>query len=289
MPMNAREQQFVQEAADYLESPSLVIRLADLVGKPLDWLMSKLSVEQQERVAQVVRDALGVALAAATRSISAGGRRGFSSGVEASTGTWHTIGSALLGTLGGLGIAAMAVELPATTTLMLRGIASIADDFGHDIHDPAVRLECLSIFSYGSSRTQDDDAADSAYFGARVAMTQLVSEAAAWLAQATPEMLERAIAEGTAPALVRFMTNVAARFEISVSEKAMATAVPVIGAATGALINAAFSNHYQSVARYHFGLRALEQTHGPAAVEEAFRRALASQRAARRLAAEKVG
>jgi hypothetical protein len=34
---------------------------------------------------------------------------------------------------------------------MLRGISSIADDYGHNLNDIKIRLECLSVFAMGSS------------------------------------------------------------------------------------------------------------------------------------------
>ena len=64
------------------------------------------------------------------------------------------------------------------------------------------------------------------------------------------------------PALVRLTSLLASRFGVVVSEKAAVQAVPIIGAATGALINTLFIEHFQNMARGHFIVRRLEKIHG---------------------------
>ena len=64
--------------------------------------------------------------------------------------------------------------------------------------------------------------------------------------------------------------QVASRFQVVVSQKIAAQAVPIAGAATGALINAAFTDHFNAVARYHFGIVRLEQQHGKEVVQAAY-------------------
>ncbi len=65
--------------------------------------------------------------------------------------------------------------------------------------------------------------------------------------------------EKGAPALVRLIAAVSARFGVSISEKVVAMSVPAIGAAGGALINSIFINHFQDVAQGHFVVRRLEK------------------------------
>ena len=83
------------------------------------------------------------------------------------------------------------------------------------------------------------------------------------------------LARGSAPALLRVATLIGARFGIVVSEKTLAQAVPLVGAGAGAALNAAFTEHFNTVARLHFGLRRLERAHGEAAVRLAYGEALA--------------
>jgi predicted outer membrane lipoprotein len=86
-------------------------------------------------------------------------------------------------------------------------------------------------------------------------MASAVTEAAKYLA-------EKGMTKAGGPALIRLTTLIAARFGIVVSEKAAAQAVPIIGAAAGALINTLFIEHFQNMARGHFIVRRLEKVHG---------------------------
>jgi hypothetical protein len=74
--------------------------------------------------------------------------------------------------------------------------------------------------------------------------------------------VEKGIAEEGAPVLVRLIGTIASRFGVTVSQKAAASAVPVIGAAGGALINSIFMDHFQNMARGHFIIRSLERKYG---------------------------
>ena len=69
---------------------------------------------------------------------------------------------------------------------------------------------------------------------------------------------------------MRAINGIASRFSVPVSQKAIAQAAPLIGAASGAALNLVFSDHFQRVARGHFIVRRLERIHGPAAIREAY-------------------
>ena len=83
--------------------------------------------------------------------------------------------------------------------------------------------------------------------------------------------MAEALARGTAPPLLQFIGRVAAQFNVAVSQKFLAQSLPVVGGVTGAAINAAFTDHFNAVARYHFGIRALERRHGEEPIRAAYR------------------
>ena len=64
---------------------------------------------------------------------------------------------------------------------------------------------------------------------------------------------------------------VAASVGIQVSEKVAAQAIPVIGAAGGAIINMIFIDHFQDMARGHFIVRRLERKYGTEIVRATYR------------------
>ena len=65
--------------------------------------------------------------------------------------------------------------------------------------------------------------------------------------QAARFIAERGVVEEGGPILVRFITQVASRFGVVVTQKAAAQAVPVIGALGGAAVNYAFIEHFQDM------------------------------------------
>ena len=144
----------------------------------------------------------------------------------------------------------------------MRSIADIAQSEGDNVRYIETRLACLSVFALGG-RAKSDDAAESGYFAARAALATAVSEATRYLA-------EKGLGKAGAPALVRLISLLAARFGVVVSEKAAAQAVPIIGAAGGALVNTIFIGHFQDMARGHFIVRRLERIHGTEPVRWAY-------------------
>jgi hypothetical protein len=90
---------------------------------------------------------------------------------------------------------------------------------------------------------------------ARGMLAKTVTEAARFVA-------ERGVIKEGAPILLKFVTQVAARFGLVVTQKAAAQALPIVGALGGAAVNYAFIDHFQDVARGHFTVRRLERLYG---------------------------
>jgi hypothetical protein len=272
------EVQWLAEAAAYLERPSLLMRLAGTIGRPLEAVVSLVDKVAPDLVAGAVTSALGRALALAVYTLpEAAKTEPVVSTPEqlqqlgASTSFWHNLSVAITGLPGGFfGIVGLPVELPVTTTVMLRSIASIAREFGEDLADAEVRLQCLTVFGFGGP-PQQGDSLESTYLTARIGMQEAVAQAAKVAARATTQELLEMINRGTAPALVNLIAKIAARFNLAVTEKLMAQSIPVIGAVTAATLNVAFLDHFNRVARYHFGIRRLERKYGVQATQAVYR------------------
>lgn len=261
--LTADETHFIYEARQFLENPSLLIRMANKVGKPLDRGLQALPQSVQTKIQVAVESSLRKGLDVVTKSLSGHGGREFSEAISRSrrVGALHSLASFGTGAVGGFfGVAGLPVELPITTGIMLRSIASVAQDFGFDLESPDIQLECLYVLSIGGERAKSGDTMDSAYWTSRLAFTDLIRQAA------------REVRKGATPLLIRFLTKVAARFQIVVSEKVLAEIVPVVGAIGGGAINAAFTEHFTQAARYHFGLRAMEKEYGEALIRQIYER-----------------
>ena len=72
---------------------------------------------------------------------------------------------------------------------------------------------------------------------------------------------------------MKLIGKISRRFEVSVSDKLVAQAIPLVGALGGATVNVLFAEHFNAVARYHFGLRHLERRWGAEAVHTIYREA----------------
>ena len=107
-----------------------------------------------------------------------------------------------------------------------------------------------------------------------IALAQLTEAAAVFVAGKSAKEILKAVQQRSAPPLVALLVRISSRFNIVVGQKALGQLVPVVGAAGGALINAAFTEHYHKVARYHFGLKKLEREHGAAEIQSQYRAAL---------------
>ena len=90
------------------------------------------------------------------------------------------------------------------------------------------------------------------------------------MSEAAKYIVEKGIAEEGAPVLIRLIAAIASRFGVTVSQKAAASAVPVIGAAGGALINSIFMDHFQNMARGHFIMRSLERKYGSETIQQKY-------------------
>ncbi|UTW12562.1 EcsC family protein [Marinobacterium rhizophilum] len=238
----------LQDAKRLLEHPGIAARLSSSLATPVDRAIRRLPASASKIIMAAVTRSLEAALRTALYTLG--------EGPQPPSNRIHLATAALSGAAGGaFGLAALAIELPVSTTIMLRSIADIARGEGENLAHAESRLACLEVFALGGASDQDD-AAESGYFGIRAALASAITEAARHLAT------QGAAREGT-PALVRLVTQIAARFSIPVTQKAAAQAVPIIGAAGGALINSLFIGHFQDIARGHFTVRRLERIYGP--------------------------
>lgn len=244
-------------AKQLLENPSLASRLSDAIGNPLEKGVELLPARWSEVIRNAAHVSLHRVLDIALATLN--GRPH-----NMSLDRMHKVLVATAGAAGGaFGMAALGVELPMSATLMLRSIADIARSEGELIHQVEARLSCLQVFAFGGPSDRDD-AAETGYFAVRAALGRAVRDALRHIG-------EHGVASKSAPALLRLVAAIASRFGIAVSHKVAAQAVPIVGAAGGAIVNTLFIDHYQNMARGHFIVRRLERQYGCATVKQTYR------------------
>lgn len=256
------EQMFLEEAVRFLENPRFLVRVANTIGKPVEALQRKLPEKMKLQFEKAVSASLNKCIEIAVYSIpktdsatthmSALNKRRL-----------HVLLASGIGAVGGFfGLASLPVELPLTTTVMLRSIAEIAKNNGEDLQNPEVLLECIQVFAMGSTQSEKDDAINSSYLESRLVFSGIVKKAAQYIAQHSSKEVLSAIEKKTAPELIIFISRVASQFNIVVSEKMLAEVVPIIGAIGSASINGFFTDHFNTTANFHFGIKKLERKYG---------------------------
>ncbi len=249
----------LKKAKTLLENPGIAAKITNLLGTPIEKGFELLPDNWNVKIGELTQEALSKAVHAAVFTMK-------DSPGEGASDIWHKIAVATTGSIGGFfGLPALAVELPISTTIMLRSIADIARSEGETINKIESKIACIEVFALGGP-SKNDDASESGYFAIRAALARSVTKAAEYMA-------EKGLAEEGAPALVRLIIKIAERFSIQVSEKAAAQAVPAIGAAGGAIINTLFIDHFQDMARGHFIVRRLERKYGKEIVEATYKKA----------------
>jgi hypothetical protein len=250
-PLSKAEARDLKLAKSLLESAPLGIRLANTLGSPLERGFAMLPNGWNNVVNKATHSALLKALSVAVASLGRSKQR-------RSREMFHKVLAGTSGGIGGVfGLAALPIELPVSTAIILRSIADIARSEGHDLSRVETKLACLEVFALGGKGSE------SAYWVTRAAMSQAMSDATAYLAQ-------KGLARESAPAVARLVSTIAARFGVVVSEEVAAKAIPIIGAAGGSVVNVMFMAHFQDLARGHFIIKRLEVLHGPEQVRLAY-------------------
>jgi hypothetical protein len=242
-------------AYQQLEHPSLASRLSSQLAEPIEELIALLPKHWQKRLEKTLMANTYRTVRLALYSMS-------TSKPVASNDLLHKVLAIGTGAAGGyLGPMTLLVELPLTTTLILRSIADIARSYGEDLDDQTSRLACVQVFALGA-RTKEDESADVGYYALRTILGLHFER----------DIVEYAVgAQGPhIPAFIELTRAIAARFGVVISEQMAVKMVPILGAVSGATLNLIFMKHFQDVARGHFIVRRLERRYSVDTVREEY-------------------
>jgi len=261
MELTKSELATLEAAYTKLENPSWWVQLSSAAGMPVEAVTRQLSKRAPEAVVNVVSKSTHRAIEFVMQS-AVWTMRGEEQGPASPR--LHQAAALTTGAVAGFfGLETLIVELPLTTGIMFRSIADIARAEGESPQDPETMMNCMQVFAMGSHLSNKDDAAETSYYGVRVALSKVVTDALQYVAS-------HGVGSASAPPLVRLISAVAARFGIVVTQKAMAQAIPIIGAVGGGLVNTVFISHFQDMARGHFSIRRLERRYGDDVVKNAY-------------------
>lgn len=231
-------------AKNILENPGVAAKITNFIGMPIEKGLDLLPADWNKNVSKFTEIALFKATDIAIFTMK--------DIPQESSSIRHKMGVAISGGIGGFfGMAGLPIELPISTTIMLRSIADIARSEGERISDRETKLACLEVFALGGNNKSDDDS-ESGYYAVRTLLAKSVAEASEFL-------LNKTVTEEGAPILIKLIVKIAEKFSIQVTEKFAAQSVPIIGGVGGAIINTIFIDHFQDMARGHFIVRRLEK------------------------------
>jgi len=254
--MEKKDSNDLRTAVMLLEDPGAGIRLMNLIGYPIEGLIKALPRWIGRPIGKAVGNTVGQFFYAALSTMNK----------KKSGRPFRFIHQAMVvgsGAVGGFfGLPGLIVELPISTTLMLRSIADIARSEGEDLSSIDTHLACITVFGLGG-RARSDNSAETAYYAVRAALARTLSKAAEFIA-------ERGMMEESTPIAIRMMANLASRFGLFVTDKMAAEMVPILGGLGGAAINLLFIRHFQAIARGHFTIRRLERKYGEEVVKKEY-------------------
>jgi hypothetical protein len=255
--LSSKDREALLSAKLVLEHPGVAAKAAELLGKPLERGLENLPHGVQRAITQATETALKLGLRLVVSTLDHRPGRAASPGL-------HKLAGSVAGAAGGFfGLLAIPAELPISTLIILRAIADIARSEGEDLREMEARLACLEVLALSGGKNEERGATDTGYYAARIGLAQS-------LHKALEHLTRHGVSRQLAPPVADLLTRVAARFSIQVSQEVLAKAVPVVGAASGAAINALFVHHFQDVARAHFTIRRLERHYGSDHIKDVY-------------------
>lgn len=177
--------------------------------------------------------------------------------------------SGFFGSSTGLGTVFFVGEIGITTKFLMRTIMDIARSEGEDIYSLEGQMACLEVFALGGG-TKDDDGMETSYYTTRAAMNSSLQKVTASGMKSAVDGLVASVSTIGSKSITNFVSKVAARFSILLSEKFVAQLLPVVGAATGGTVNYIFVHHFQKMATAHFTIRRLERSYGEELIKKVY-------------------
>ena len=148
MDMTKTDLADLKRAKKLLENPGLAAKMSATLGAPIEKSVALLPKSVQSGIHKASEAAMMKALDVAIKSLGDNTKKPAQSRL-------HKIAAATSGAVGGaFGLMALTIELPISTTIMLRSIADIAKSEGENIHYIDTKLACLTVFALGSNRNE---------------------------------------------------------------------------------------------------------------------------------------
>ncbi|MGX3095696.1 EcsC family protein [Ursidibacter sp. B-7004-1] len=273
----------LRKSVSLLESTALIARITDWIASASSSITPTIPDKYKKKIVGIAEDSLNGVFRAANFTLE--------NKQQTASPITHKVAVGLAGALGGIGgFATILIELPISTTIMMRSILDIAREEGFLLDDPRTQAECIMVFGLEGNLSTNDDSAESGYYQSRFGLNAVMlavekaaldlaekaaaEAAAAEAAKVAANIAAKGIADvadkSLAQAIIKLIQSVASRLGVTLSEKAIAQSIPFIGAAAAATLNVMFTDFYQDMAKGHFTVKKLEKIYSEELIKKAY-------------------
>ncbi|WP_420005463.1 EcsC family protein [Arenibacterium sp. LLYu02] len=209
-------------AARYRAAGSFGMRLLTALGGQAEGAMRFLPTPFRASVEAATHQALRLAVRGASHS------RRLVPDQSAERNRWISTTMGMIG--GAAGLPGALIELPATTTFLLRSIQGVAVTYGFDPAAENTRFDAIEVFA-SAGPLAHDDGAETGFLTLRLSLN--------------------------GAGVSQLISRVAPKLAVALGPKLAAQMVPVLGAVAGGGVNYIYADYYQEMAHVHFALRRL--------------------------------
>jgi len=165
----------LRRALILLERTSFATQLSEYAGRPANYVLRKMPKTINDRLNHIAEIAILKSLDVAIKSIKPASKRPPATKLS-------SLLAGISGGVGGfLGAAALPVELPLTTIVMLRAIADIARHHGENLSTIEGRLACVEVFALGDRGS--NERMNLGYYASRALLSKFTKDASTFLTQ----------------------------------------------------------------------------------------------------------
>ena len=212
-------------AKQYQDASGVFISLANYVGSKIEKLTDTLPDEFEQSLQNIIKGALEKAYDIAD-NISG---QSYAPTVH---NDFYKVTATASGAITGIaGVEGAAVDLPIVITTMFGSFQKIASQYGFERSADETKLECLKVFSMDGPLNEDEEL-DLSFVDAKLTLTD--------------------------PAISDLIAAISQRLAVIMGQKLGASAVPILGAISGAAVNYAFMAYYEDMAHIRFRLKQLQ-------------------------------
>lgn len=125
----------LRRAKELLENPRLAAKITNFIGRPIEIGLESLPQKWSEKIEDITKDALLTAADTAVLTMKNTSKK--------TSNIFHKTAVAFSGGVGGFfGLPGIVIELPVSTTIMLRSIADISREHGESIKSVETKWAC---------------------------------------------------------------------------------------------------------------------------------------------------